>query len=80
MKTFQEVIDAWPTIKALADDLGTSDGHVRTMRARNSIPSGFWAIVVEKAAMRGHQGITLEVLAAAAHAKRAARPDISEAS
>ncbi len=70
METFQEVIDAWSSTKALASDIGTSDSHVRTMRARDSIPPGFWAIVVEKAGLRGHQGITLEALAAVAKAKR----------
>ncbi len=67
---FQEVIDAWPSPRAFADDMGTKDSHVRTMRARDSIPSGLWTTVVERAAVRGIEGVTLELLAGFAEAKR----------
>ena len=70
MKTFQHVIDAWPSTRAFGDDVGTTDSHVRTMRARNSIPSGFWEALVKKAAEQGRPEITLELLAAIAKAKR----------
>lgn len=70
MDTFQEVIDAWPSTKMFAGDIGTNDSHVRTMRARDSIPSGFWEALVKMAAVRGHSEITLELLAGLAKAKR----------
>ena len=75
MTTFQEVIDAWPSTRAFGEDVGTTDSHVRTMRARDSIPSGFWAVLVKKAALRGHREITLELLAAIAKAKRSEASD-----
>ena len=33
MDTFREVIDAWPSTGAFGEETGTSDSHVRTIRA-----------------------------------------------
>lgn len=63
MNSFQEIIDAWPSVAALAQDLETSDSHVRTMRTRNSIAARFWTRLDAAARKRGIAGVTLERLA-----------------
>jgi hypothetical protein len=37
--------------------------HAASMRRRGSIPSAYWLLLVTKAAERGIEGVTLEVLA-----------------
>lgn len=41
MLTFQEIIDAF-TVSRLAAMWGLPESHVRTMRARDSIPPEYW--------------------------------------
>ncbi len=57
-----EIIDAWPSFKDLADDLGLKDAsHVRTMRARGRIPRAYWHDMAD-AAGRRKVAITLDVI------------------
>lgn len=60
MRTFRDLIDAL-CAPALAERLGLDESHVRTMRARNSIPPEYWAAVVEMAHDLGH-GLSHEAL------------------
>ena len=48
MLTFKDIIDAF-TAKRLAEIFGVPESHVRTMRARDSIPPEYWRDVVTNA-------------------------------
>jgi hypothetical protein len=45
--SFTAVIGLWPTVEAMAIDLHTHSQVVRQWKARNSIPSPFWATILE---------------------------------
>jgi hypothetical protein len=70
--TFRDIIALWGSAEALATDLRTSGVTVRAWRNRDSIPGGWWTLIVDAAAARGIQGVSLEVLARAAQKARAA--------
>lgn len=63
VKTFLDVIDAWPTVEAMAKDIGVSSVKIRQWKLRNSIPGGHWRRVVEAAGRRGYRAITYALLA-----------------
>jgi hypothetical protein len=46
MDTFKHLIDAFGTAH-LADLLQVEESHVRTMKARDSIPPEYWGVVLE---------------------------------
>lgn len=57
-----QIIDAWPSPRDLADDLGLKDAsHVRTMRARGRIPRAYWHDMAA-AADRRDLSVTLDVI------------------
>ena len=66
MKTFADIIDAWPSQKALAEDRSVRPSLVAVWRHRNSIPPAHWKGLVEDARRRGIPGVTLDLLAAIA--------------
>ncbi|WP_422036560.1 carph-isopro domain-containing protein [Reyranella sp.] len=76
MQTFADIIDAWESPAALADDLGEEVGTVRQWRNRNRLPDRVWKKIVEAARARGIEGVSLDVLAGIAeriaHVGRAA--------
>ena len=87
MQTFNDVIAAFGSAARFAEAIGIEKFHGQTMKARGSIPSGYWNDVIAAAAARKIKGITLERLAAIAEAqaeekaeKRRATlaPDINE--
>jgi hypothetical protein len=58
MSNFQNIkslIDAWPTRRALAEDIGTSADRVHKWAASNAIPASFHASVIDKGVARGIQ-------------------------
>lgn len=59
------IMNSWPSISALADDLGVQYGTAKAMRRRGKIPPEYWVLITEKASERGIDGVSLEVLAAA---------------
>ena len=60
--SFTAVIALWPTVEAMAIDLQVHGQVVRQWRARNSIPSPFWAAILEtKVARRERLTATLFV-------------------
>jgi hypothetical protein len=61
-------------IAPLAATIGVDASHVRTMKARDSIPPTYWQAVVATAAERGLDGVNLELLAGLAAEKRRQRP------
>lgn len=67
--TFQEILDYWPSLRALADDLEVGIYRVRKWRARNSIPPEHWTAVVTAARARALP-VELVILARIAAARR----------
>jgi len=67
MMTFRQIIDLWPTMSALATDVGLQDKYqtVAAWKRRDSIPPDYWRSVVE-AAKRRDLPVTYETLANAA--------------
>lgn len=63
MHDHRDIIDRWPSVKALADDLGIPYVNVNMMRQRNSISVRHWERVVEAAKARGIRGVNMVLLA-----------------
>ena len=63
MKTFVEIIDRWPSMSALAADLGVPYVNVQIMRFRDSIAAEHWSLIEEKAIARGIDGVTVKLMA-----------------
>jgi hypothetical protein len=53
MNNFVEVIDQWPTVTALAEDIGEKLETVRKWKTRRRIPSHRWLAVAKAARSRG---------------------------
>jgi len=60
MNSFSDVIDALGVAKA-SEILGIPENHVRTLKARDSIPAGYFKRLVDADAGRS-VGITFELL------------------
>ncbi len=61
MNSFQEVLDKWPSMADLADDLGEKIHTVRKWHSRNRIPSSKWTSLIE-AGKKRHIKITPRML------------------
>lgn len=69
IETFADVIDAWPSLQSLADDIGARYGTVQVWKHRSSIPGGKWLDIEAAAQRRGYDHITLRLLATLAKNK-----------
>lgn len=69
MKSFVEIIDAFGGASPFGEAIGIPDSHARAMKARNSIPDGYWSRAVEAARARDIANVTLESFAALAKAR-----------
>lgn len=69
-----EIIGKWPSLTAFAADIGVSYGTAKAMRRRKSIPSEYWRRLINCAAERTIDGVTLEQLAENAAKRRKAAP------
>lgn len=65
IKTLDDLIALWPAprIANFARDIGVTIEHGSAMKRRGSIPPARWNDVVEAAAKRNIQNITLQTLA-----------------
>ena len=72
METFKDVIAAWPSLEAMAEDAGTSSGAIKQWRNRDSIPGDYWLALEVGAAKRSIPGVTMHILGRIALAKRPA--------
>lgn len=63
VKTYKQLIDAWPSLTTFADDLSVDYNTAKKMRSRDRVHSSHWRAMVSAAATRGISGVTLEVLA-----------------
>lgn len=61
MKSFADIIEAFGS-GVVAEILGLQDSHVRTMKARDSIPPEHWGRLVEEAPLRGVAGVDWKML------------------
>jgi hypothetical protein len=61
-KTFREVISLWPSIEAMAEDVGAKEPAVRKWQQRDRIPADYWFSVAGAANRRG-ETISVEKLA-----------------
>lgn len=66
MNSFVDIIDAFGGAAPFGEAIGIPDSHARAMKARNSIPDGYWLKTVEAAREREIPNITLESFAALA--------------
>lgn len=64
MNTFSQLIDECGGAPIVSGALGIPDSHVRTMKARNSIPVEYWERVIDLAAAQGVEGVTFKRLLA----------------
>jgi hypothetical protein len=69
MNSFVQIIDAFGGAAPFGEAIGIPDSHARAMKARKSIPDGYWLQTVKAAQDRDIVGVTLESLAALAEAK-----------
>ncbi len=61
-QTHQDIIKAWPSITAMASDLGVRYDTVQKWHVRNSIPNEHWRRVIREAIKRDIDGVSYEVL------------------
>lgn len=59
--TFREIIDQIG-VPVLAQALSLDESHLRTMKARDSIPPEYWGVVVDEAGRREIHGVNFESL------------------
>lgn len=58
---YKNVIELWPSVTALAKDLGEKPETVKKWKFRNSIPSYHWSRLISAAQGRGYS-LTFEQL------------------
>ena len=64
MKTVSDLIDKWPSMQALADDLGHRNAStVSSWKIRGSIHHRNWPSIIAAAKKRGISGVNLASLA-----------------
>ena len=73
--THVPIIDKWPTLAELADDLSIAYGTAKAMKRRGVIPSQYWELMIEASSRRGIIGVTYEALAKAVSKKNFNSPD-----
>jgi transposase-like protein len=72
------IIAKWPSVSALADDLGIATVTVRAWRTRG-IPAHRWTAIVRAAQARALRGVSLAALARAHEQKPDARRSAEDA-
>jgi hypothetical protein len=75
---FSEIIDAFG-VSAVAEVINKDESHVRTMKARDSIPPEYWGLLVEAAPSKGIEGLNYDVFVGL-RSKRFAQQDRTAAS
>lgn len=52
MNSFEQIINAWPSIGEFANDMGVNVETARGWRKRDSIPAKYWKRLLNKASQR----------------------------
>ena len=60
---FTDLIDLWPTMPEMADDIGETKVNVYKWRQRCNIPPGRWLRIIYAAKRRRYYSVTLMALA-----------------
>lgn len=68
VKTHADIIELWPSMRVLAEDIGESIGNVTMWKVRNSIPAHSWVRLV-KASQDRDIFLSYRILAEAAAKK-----------
>jgi len=68
--TFSDIIGLWPSVGALAAEVGVSTDRVRKWAERDSIPGEWFSAVTNAARERGMDSVTTELMASIADARR----------
>jgi hypothetical protein len=55
IESFRQIIEWWPTTRALAEDLGIEDAVVRQWKMRDIIPARYWRALLETKIARKHR-------------------------
>lgn len=71
--TFRDLIDAWPSCREFAAEIGVTVLNARQMRNRDSIAPEHWPALVSAAKARGIEGATFETLAQMARRRKQER-------
>jgi hypothetical protein len=61
--TFRSLIALWPTVAEFSKDIDIPYQTASAMARRDSIDADYWPRVIDKAAERGFENITWELLA-----------------
>jgi len=64
--SFRSIIDLWPSVDAMADEIGASAMAVRKWWQRNRIPAEWWSAVLSAPRVKKAHITTAELLAALA--------------
>ncbi len=68
-KTHREILDLWPSVQSVADDLNqygphrVHTGHISSFKSRSSLPPGYWPALIAGARARRISGVTFRALA-----------------
>jgi hypothetical protein len=72
MNTFDDLFQACGGAARVGRMIGVTTEHATSMKRRGSIPASYWPDLIRKCASAGIKGVTYEVLAAMAAARRRA--------
>lgn len=72
IETFADLIDKWG-IAQLADDIGLKYPSANAMKQRNSIPSRYWPVLLEKGRVPLTQASLYQIQARSETARKAQR-------
>lgn len=72
--TFVQLIDAWPSLRVFAGDVGVPYVTAQMMKFRDSINARHWPAIVEAAGRRKISGVTLVALMELGRKRDARRP------
>lgn len=69
MDSFRDLLGQWPSLEALAHDVGATTHRVSKWRIRDRVPSEYWQALLEGAERRGIP-VTPEILIALSNRQR----------
>jgi hypothetical protein len=76
--SYRPILARWPSVSALAHDLGLPIDTVYSWRRRDSLPQGKWGAIWEAARVRGYRDVTYRRLRAIAAERARISADLSD--
>lgn len=74
MQELRDIFGIWPSLQAMADDIGQKADTVYRWKRSGRIPEQHWPAVIQKAALREHHVTANHLLAANRTPKMRGRP------